>query len=129
MRLRVVAVVVVGSLTLALGSAGASTTEHESFFKKLKIGENSEGTTYSGRVGSTKKRCVKKRKVKVMHKRAGETDKVATARTNKKGRFKTEISGGTLERGRYYAIAKKRSYKRGGDKLVCEKAQSKPLKV
>jgi hypothetical protein len=129
MRSRFVAIVVAGSLTLALGSASAATIEYESFFTKLKLSEKSEGSTYSGRVGSTKKGCVKKRKVKVMYKRGGETDKIGSARTDKKGKFRIEISGGSLERGKYYAIAKKRSYKRGGNKVVCEKAESRTLKV
>jgi hypothetical protein len=129
MRSRVVAIVVAGCLTLALGSASAATIEHESFFKKLKLSEKSEGTTYSGRVGSTKKGCVKKRKVKVMYKRGGRIDKIGTAKTNNKGKFMIEVFGGSLEQGKYYAIAKKRSYKRGGNRFVCEKARSRTLKV
>lgn len=129
MRTRTAVALIVGALAVPVGSAGAAKVEYESFFKRFKLSETSERVTYLGRVGSEKKKCTKQRKVKVVRKRSGSKETVGTTKTDSKGKFKIALVGASLEKGRYLAFARKRSFQKGGDKVVCEPAKSRPLRV
>lgn len=129
MSTRTVMALVVGVLAVPAGSAAAAKVEYESFFKRFKLSETSERVTYLGRVGSEKSKCAQRRKVKVVHKRAGSKDTVGTTRTDGKGKFKIVLVGASLEKGSYRAFARKRAFRKGDDKIVCEPARSKALRV
>ncbi len=129
MRKKTVVALIVGAVAIPVGSAGAAKVDSESFFKRFKLSETSERVTYLGRVGSEQRKCTKQRKVKIVRKRRGGKETVGTTKTDRKGKFKIVLVGASLEKGRYSAFARKRSFRKGGDKVVCEAAKSKDLRV
>lgn len=129
MRTRTAAALIVCVLAVPVGSAGAAKIEYESFFKRFKLSETSERVNYLGRVGSEKNKCAKQRKVKVVRKRGGSKETIGTTKTDGKGKFKIALVGASLEKGKYLAFARKRSFQSSGNRIVCEAAKSKSLRV
>lgn len=129
MAVRLGLFVVVGTLALAVGAAGAATTTHESHFKKFRLSWKPAHVTFAGKIASPKGKCIDRRKVRVVRMRSGRKDGIGTGRTNARGKFKIELIAGTPALGKYRAIAKKRSYRRRGETIVCGRGKSPRISV
>lgn len=123
------ATLMVGCLALSVGIASAATVEAPTVITKFKLSADSDARKYSGRVASTKSRCEKNRKVKVVRKMHGNEKVLASGRTDSQGKFRIERSGGKLRRGKYYTKVKQSSYTKNGDKVICSKGKSGKIKV
>ena len=123
------AILMVGCIALSVGVASAATVEAPTVITKFKLSADSSARKYWGRVASTKSRCEKNRKVKVLRKMHGNEKVLASGRTDSQGKFRIERSGGKLRRGKYYAKVKQSSYTTNGDKIICNKGKSGTIKV
>src|SRR5436190_19938429 len=90
---------------------------------------NFSQTTYSskffGKVKSKKAACRKKRKVLVFRKNTPNV-KIAKTKSNKKGKWHTNLSG-TPPPGKYFAKAKKKKLHHGT--VICKKGKSPTITV
>src|SRR4051794_20956521 len=122
---RTTAAVAVAALLIAAGGAAASTgpTQYPTFFTKFKF---KGGELFAGEISSPKGGCVGGRKVKLFLKQNGNQNSLGGDKTDSKGKFKIELSGGPLQEGKYYAKVKQ---DRLGNGDVCLKKQSGYVKV
>ena len=125
------AAILAASAVLALGAgvASAGTTKYPTEFTSFGLSLSTSGGTFSGKLGSPKKRCVKKRKVTLVRKKSGKSHKVGSDKTNEKGKFKIRLSVSELEDGTYLAKAPKKKYEKNGNKTVCLRAKSGTVTV
>ncbi|MGB2850760.1 MAG: hypothetical protein WBC01_03740 [Solirubrobacterales bacterium] len=123
------ATLMVGCIALSVGIASAATVEAPTVITKFKLSADADARKYWGRVASTKSRCEKNRKVKVVRKMHGNEKVLASGRTDSQGKFRIERSGGKLSRGKYYTKVKQSSSTKNGDKIICKKGKSGTIKV
>jgi hypothetical protein len=128
-RMRV-AVIAVGAVALCVGVASAATVDYETAFKKFKFKTEASQTEFKGKLASTKGKCVKQRKVKLIRKHDGNKQTLGTDKTNGKGKWDISLSG-VAKVGKYYAQVKKKSLgtNGAGDKQVCLAEKSGKLNV
>lgn len=113
----------VGCMALS-GVASAASVQAPTVVKKFKLSQDSSGRTFSGKIDSSKGKCKKSRKVKVIFKR----NVLASEKTDGQGKFKTQLPG-VLDPGTYFLKVRKSSYRRKGNKVSCGKAKSPTIKV
>lgn len=124
-RLAVIGILALGLMMIGGLGAQAAKTKKVKTTVTLKVGEASgysEGV-FKGKVKSKNKKCKAKRKIVI--KRDGQ--QVAKTKTNKKGVYK--VSAAATPAGTYQAIAKKKTEKSKGKKLICKTGKSKKIKV
>jgi hypothetical protein len=111
-----------GAAAMLFAGVAAPTAAAKTYSSTVKIKGYSLGF-FSGKVGSEKKKCKKKRKVEVyVDEPAPETDSLAgEAKTNKKGKWSAVDFHGLG--GTYYAIVRPKT----SGKATCENAQSPPF--
>jgi len=89
------------ALLIAAGPAGAgSTTDYPTFFVKFRFSSGQ----FSGKIDSSKGKCVKDRKIVLLRKKNGDKKKLGSDKTNDKGKFKIG-TGGNPKNGKYFAKA------------------------
>jgi hypothetical protein len=109
-------------VVVALGAGFASAaTKYPTDFTKFKGTPGGPGV--KGKIDSSKDKCVKKRKVSVFDKNKNNT-KVASGKTNSKGKFEIPLGQIGKVKGPYYAKVKKKDL--DGNK-VCGGAKSKTI--
>jgi hypothetical protein len=93
------------------GSAAASQTQFATFFTKFNLAPSSHEA--KGRIGSSKGKCVKGRKVKLIRQHHGNKTTLGADHANRKGHFDIRFSGGKVKNGKYYAKAPKKNFDNG----------------
>jgi hypothetical protein len=112
--------VAIFALGAGVASAGLQ-NQYPTFFEKFKFeASTSSQEKFSGKIDSSKSKCVKDRKVKVYRKKNGNKDKLGSDKTNNKGKFSVGVGNGPPKDGKYFAEVKESSYTGGdGDKVTC----------
>jgi hypothetical protein len=125
----------VGVAILVVGAVGAGVaTAHKKKFKTTVTiqwnsneGQYSSGDTFTGNVGSKKKKCRKDRTVKVFKVQGDRL--IGTDQTSNRGRYVVRV-GGDATPGDYFAKAKKKVIKKNAKhKHVCKKGRSPAIVV
>jgi hypothetical protein len=106
------------------GSAAASQTQFGTFFTKFVFGPSSREA--KGTIESSKSKCFKARKVKLIRQHNGNKKTLGADNTNSDGKFDIELSG-KVKNGKYYAKATKKSFDNG--KKTCLSATSGSVKI
>lgn len=126
MRLRIAISASIAVLAFA-ASAAAGQSQYATFFTKFKLERSSSSSEFKGTIASSKGKCVKGRKVKLLRKHNGNTKKLGGDKTDSDGKFKIKLSSGKPKNGKYYAKAKKKSF--DNDKKLCLAVTSGSIKV
>ena len=105
----------------ALGAAPKKVTTHAT----INFTTSTYSAAFKGKVKSKKAACRKKRKVVVIRK-DNPNVKIASTKSNKKGKWHTDL-GGTPPAGDYFAKEKKKKIKHGT--VVCKKGKSPTISV
>ena len=125
---------------LLVGVVGGVATGAGKKKVRTKVTITHSGTDYSstfrGRVKAkgkhiprkVKRKCIKRRKVVVFRVQGGAKQRIGATKSNRRGRWVRQVSGGA-EPGRYFARAKKKTFKRHGTKYVCKKGRSRRITV
>jgi hypothetical protein len=102
------------------GSAAASQNRFATFFTKFSFSPSSREA--KGKIGSSTRKCVKGRKVKLIRKHNGNKKTLGADRANRHGKFDIKLSNRKVKNGKYYAKAPKKSFDNG--KKTCLSATS-----
>lgn len=125
MKLRI-ALLVVGILVIG-ASAAIAQTQFPTHFTKFKLELNSSSSEFKGKIDSSKSKCVKGRKVKLIRKHNGNKKTLGDGKTNKKGKFDIKLSTGHPKNGQYYARVKKKKFDNG--EKICLSVNSRTIKI
>ena len=87
-----------------------------------------ERDVFRGRVASTRFRCVQNRRVTVKKVQPGADAVIGSDRTDDEGAYSVGLDG-RAERGRYYAVARRRARITPGHSHICLTARSQNIKV
>ena len=117
------ALLVVGILAIG-ASAAVAQTQFPTFFTKFKLERNSSSSEFKGKIDSSKSKCVKGRKVKLIRKHNGNKKTLGDDKTNSKGKFNIKLSTGNPKNGKYYAKAKKKTFESGQKTCLSETSGS-----
>ena len=113
---------------VGLASAGLQ-TEFPTFFVKFKF-EASSGEKFSGKIDSSKGKCVDGRKVTVYRKKSGDKTKLGSDKTNDKGKFKVGVGNGPPKDGKYLAQVKQSTFEANdGNRITCKPETSVSVKI
>jgi hypothetical protein len=122
-------VAIVVCAALGSGVAAAATDQYRTAFKNFKVTlqAGGGGGKAKGKLESQKGKCVKKRKVKVFRKSGGDKHNLGSAKSDKEGKWKIELSSG--EDGKYYAQVESKNLgaNSSGVKQVCLSQKSAKL--
>jgi hypothetical protein len=129
----VVALVAMFAISSVVATAANKTVVKSTISIKFKGGSGPyfEQAKFSGKVkaqtnsNNLKKKCVTKRKVKVVNNDNG--DVVGKAVTDSKGNYETGVDASFVGGDKYIAKVKKKTFKKGNTKVVCKKATSKAI--
>jgi 5-hydroxyisourate hydrolase-like protein (transthyretin family) len=121
-----IALLVVGILAIG-ATAAVAQTQFPTHFTKFKLERNSSSTEFKGKIDSSKSKCVKGRKVKLIRKHNGNKKTLGDDKTNKKGKFDIKLSTGHPKNGKYYARVKKKKF--DNDEKVCLSVNSGYIKI
>ena len=120
------ALLVVGILAIG-ASAAVRKSQFPTFFTKFKLERNSSSSEFKGKIDSSKSKCVKGRKVKLIRKHNGNKKTLGDDKTNSKGKFNIKLSTGNPKNGKYYAKAKKKKF--DSDQKICLSETSGSIKT
>ncbi len=120
------ALLVVGILAIG-ASAAVAQSQFPTFFTKFKLERNSSSSEFKGKIDSSKSKCVKGRKVKLIRKHNGNKKTLGDDKTNSKGKFNIKLSTGNPKNGKYYAKAKKKKF--DSDQKICLSETSGSIKI
>ena len=113
------------------GNRGRAPRSHRAscptFFTKFKLERNSSSSEFKGKIDSSKSKCVKGRKVKLIRKHNGNKKTLGDDKTNSKGKFNIKLSTGNPKNGKYYAKAKKKKF--DSDQKICLSETSGSVKI
>lgn len=120
--------VAVAAFALAGSIAAASQTQFATFFTKFKVERTSSGKReFKGTIDSSKGKCVKGRKVKLIRQHNGNKTTLASDDANSNGNFDMKLSNGKVKNGKYYAKVKKKGFDNGTK--TCLSATSGSIKI
>ena len=125
-RLLVAVGVATASLAIPAGAA-AGQTQFATFFTRFKLERSSSSSEFKGTIDSSKGKCVKGRKVKLLRKHNGNTKTLGHDKTNGDGKFEIKLSTGRPSNGKYYSKVKKKQFDNG--KKTCLSVTSGSIKV
>lgn len=114
---------------LGVGSLATAAPKKKDFRSKVTIRQNPAGQYnqytegFRGRVKSRARKCERNRTVVLRRKGDGEVDRT---RTNRRGRYSFATPGRRAQRGRYFAVAKRKNTPGPRD---CRKARSRTVFV
>jgi len=111
--------------SLVTGPALGAATKKFATHVTINFTQTTYSATFKGKVKSDRAGCRKKRKVLVFRKNSPNV-KIASTKSNKKGKWHTDLSG-TPPPGDYFAKAKKKTLKNGT--IVCKKGKSPTITV
>ncbi len=126
-RLRNALVALVVAALAVPAIASASTTQYPTFFTSFKLKSTSSTRTFKGVIDSTKGKCVKKRKVKLIRTHNGNQHNLGTDKTGNGGKFAIEVPRSQVKNGKYFAKVKKLKFDSG--KKVCKSRESGSIKI
>lgn len=126
MKLRVVICLAIGIVAIP-ATAVAAQTQFPTFFTKFKLERSSSSSEFKGQIDSSKSKCVKGRKIKLIRKHNGNTKTLGDDKTNSKGKFDVKLSTGKPNNGKYYAKAKKKKF--DNDEKTCLSVTSGTIKI
>ena len=129
LRHRLIAISVsVTALAFAVGATASSQTQFGTHFTKFKLERTSSGKReFKGTIASSKSKCVKGRKVKLIRKHNDNKKTLGSDGTNSDGKFDIKLGSGKLKNGKYYAKVKKKNFDNG--KKTCLSATSGSIKI
>src|SRR6266480_5652615 len=81
-------------------SAAAGQTQFATFFTKFKLERSSSSSEFKGTIDSSKGKCVKGRKIKLIRKHNGNKKTLGNDKTNSEGKFDIKLSTGNLKNGK-----------------------------
>jgi hypothetical protein len=121
-----IALLVAGILAIA-ASAAVAQSQFPTVFTKFKLERSSSSSEFKGKIDSSKSKCVKGRKVKLIRKHNGNKKTLGDDKTNSKGKFDIKLSTGNPKNGQYYAKAKKKEFDNG--QKICLSVTSRTIKI
>ena len=125
-RTKLIAGALVVALLALTATAASAATKYPTVFTAFKLEASSSGGKFKGQIASTKGKCVNGRQVKLFRKHNGNQKKLASDKTDSKGKFSIDISG-KLKNGSYYSKVSKKDFDNG--KKVCEDVTSGKIKI
>jgi hypothetical protein len=123
-----------GSVALGGIASGADTIKVRTKVT-IKFHNSDYNDSFSGRVkargrhpAKIKRKCRSKRKVTVFRVQGTGKTRIGSTKSKRTGRWTVRV-GGDADPGRYFARAKKKTFRRHGDKVVCKRGKSRRITV
>lgn len=97
-------------------------------FDELGFKATTSKVVLKGSLSSPEEDCVKGRKVKLIHKKSGNTKTLGSDQSDSDGDFKIKLTDPPLQ-GKYYGKVKQKNITSGGEKVVCLERETGSISI